>query len=352
LRCSPFAGFRVGEALRPGPGRPRKPIPNRWGVDLDKPLISVEEQRLRDRCAALFDVWLARKFSGLATSQIQHNAPLVGNLLRMFGKEHFAAEQPHREFVESILGVRDRHQHLKWSLGSAWTLAERWEAQEPGQCRTVLPRRAMQAMVSVALLWRWWRLAAVLCCGFACPFHPSELISIKKVDMILPSDALEEDEEYRTYIRILEPKTRTRGPRRQHGCVDDPEVTNYLEALYGGAPADEPIYPAGKNAFRTRWNKICLILGINPADVPGGAVPAVIRGSAATEIFKRTEDVVLTQWRGRWQRQKTLEYYLQETGGHSFLSLQTEETRARVRLAASAAPALLAAATCELSFCR
>ena len=346
-----YTNRRMGEAAVPGP-RPRKAIGPRIGIDLEKPVISAEEVTLRSRAVREFDDWLASSFANLTTGQIRTNGALLGMLLREYGKERFAAHGTEREFREAILGIRDRYQDLRWSLGSAWELAERWNLHEPGQVRTVLSKKVMQAMVTVALFWKWYRFAGLLLCGFSCPFHPSELYSIRKVDLVLPSDLLEDDEESEMYIRIAEPKTRHRGPRRQHGAIDDPLVIAYMEALFGGAGLSEPLFPPGKNAFRNRWDRICLKLGIVPRDVPNGAVPAVIRGSAATQMFKHTKSIPLTMWRGRWQVQKTLEYYLQETGGHSFLAHQSEQTRDNIAVAAVAAGSLIRAAIIEISLAR
>jgi len=346
-----YTNRRLGEAENPGP-RPRREAPSRIGIDLERPVISLVEKALRDRCVGLFDDWLARRFCGLATSQICTNGALLSRLLREFGKEFFAQQGSEREFREAILGIRDRYQDLRWTLGGAWELAERWSLHEPGKARTVLSKRVMQAMVSIALLWKWYRFAGLLLCGFTCPFHPSELYAIKKIDLVLPSDQLEEGEGAELYIRILEPKTRFRGPRRQHGAVDDPLVIAYMEALFGGASPEEPVFPPGKNAFRNRWDKVCVKLGITPRDIPSGAVPAVIRGSAATQLFKQTKSIPLTMWRGRWQVQKTLEYYLQETGGHSFLALQSPATRENISIAAAAAGGLIRAAMVDITLRR
>ena len=50
-----------------------------------------------------------------------------------------------------------------------------------------------------------------------------------------------------------------------------------------------------------------------------GATPGVLRGSGATYFYQQTEHVPLLAWRGRWARQKTLEYYLQEVAAQMLL---------------------------------
>ena len=43
-----------------------------------------------------------------------------------------------------------------------------------------------------------------------------------------------------------------------------------------------------------------------------GVTPSVLRGIGATHLYLETEDLVKVAWRGRWARQKTVEFYLQE----------------------------------------
>ena len=50
-----------------------------------------------------------------------------------------------------------------------------------------------------------------------------------------------------------------------------------------------------------------------------GATPGTLRGSGATFLYGRTEDLPWIAWRGRWARQKTLEYYLQEVSAQLLL---------------------------------
>ena len=119
-----YTNRRMGEAEAPGP-RPRKAVGPRIGIDLEKPVISAEEVSLRSRAVREFDDWLASNFANLTTGQIRTNGALLGMLLREYGKERFAAQGTEREFREAILGIRDRYQDLRWSLGSAWELAER-----------------------------------------------------------------------------------------------------------------------------------------------------------------------------------------------------------------------------------
>ena len=51
--------------------------------------------------------------------------------------------------------------------------------------------------------------------------------------------------------------------------------------------------------------------------VPGlrkdrGVTPGSLRGSGATHLYLAAEDVQKVQWRGRWSRLKTVEFYLEE----------------------------------------
>ena len=127
--------------------------------------------------------------------------------------------------------------------------------------------------------------------------------------------------------------------------MDDQFLVRFLEAVLQGMPREERIFPQGKATFGTKWDWICKAYDIEPRDTRAGAVPATMRGSAATLLFQNTESIPITLWRGGWQRVQTLEYYLQETGGQTLLANLSPGSRSKVRDGASAAPELLLAAT-------
>lgn len=82
-------------------------------------------------------------------------------------------------------------------------------------------------------------------------------------------------------------------------------------------------------------------LGIPCKQKDRGATPGVLRGSGATFYYTCTEDLSWVAWRGRWSRQKTLEFYLQEVGAQMLIHELDSWAKARIFPLADASWAVL-----------
>eukprot|EP00439_Symbiodinium_sp_Y106_P083888 s861_g24.t1 len=164
-------------------------------------------------------------------------------------------------------------------------------------------------MTALALAWNWPSFVAVTLIGFLCMLHPSEFLYLRRADLILPSDAMASDRV--AYIHLRNPKT-ARFARRQHCRLEDKGVLNFLEAFCEAWSPDRLLYSGTANTYRTQWNAVMRHLGVPHNRASKGATPGVLRGSGATYLYLETEDLSKVQWRGRWARLKTVEFYLQE----------------------------------------
>lgn len=63
-----------------------------------------------------------------------------------------------------------------------------------------------------------------------------------------------------------------------------------------------------------------------------GATPGTLRGSGATHQYIESADISLIQWRGRWTRLRTLEFYIQEVAAQLFLGNLTDKARATISI--------------------
>ena len=72
--------------------------------------------------------------------------------------------------------------------------------------------------------------------------------------------------------------------------------------------------------------------------------PGAIRGSGATYFYLITEDVARIQWRGRWRRLETVEFYLQEVAARTLINDLPAESRECVLSFSAASSAVLSAA--------
>ena len=71
-------------------------------------------------------------------------------------------------------------------------------------------------------------------------------------------------------------------------------------------------------------------LGIPFKKADKGVTPGVLRGSGAMHLYLATEDLVKVAWCGRWARQKTVEFYLQEVAAQVVLQRLPPFSRARI----------------------
>ena len=78
-----------------------------------------------------------------------------------------------------------------------------------------------------------------------------------------------------------------------------------------------------------------------------GVTPGVLRGSGATHLYLETGDLVKVAWRGRWARQKTVEFYLQEVAAQVVLQRLPAHSRARIAGLAEFSARLVEAYACS-----
>ena len=120
------------------------------------------------------------------------------------------------------------------------------------------------------------------------------------------------------YIFIKNPKT-ARFARRQRARIDDDSLIFLIRCVFGGLPLSAFLFPASQAVFRRQWNGLFDHLGILRRQSEHGATPGVLRGSGATNEYLESSNISQTQWKGRWSRLRTLEYYIQEVAAQLFL---------------------------------
>ncbi|CAE7185797.1 unnamed protein product, partial [Symbiodinium microadriaticum] len=195
-------------------------------------------------------------------------------------------------------------------MTSAWQIDKKWQFAEPGESRPVISVPIVQAVTSLGLVWKWSRFVGVVLIGFLCMLHPSEYLMLTRGDLILPSDVLSRDRV--AYVAV----------QMTRFCV--------IEALFGHLPFDCRLYPGSKNTFRSQWNAVMQRLEIPFKQADKGVTPGVLRGSGVTHLYLETEGLVKVVRRGRWARQKTVEFYLQEVAAQVVLQRWPAQSRARI----------------------
>eukprot|EP00438_Fugacium_kawagutii_P003919 Skav224640 [mRNA] locus=scaffold1918:42447:43379:+ [translate_table: standard] len=267
------------------------------------------------QCVVAFRAWIESKCE-LNADEVFSDPAAVGWALRGYGIHCFEQGLPRYFFVYAITGVQDQFPQCRGYLNLAWQIDRKWQIHEPGQCRAVLPGIAIRAVVAVASLWGWHFWAGLVLLGFAAMLHPSEMVALTRKDLVFPKDVAYDMA--CLYIHLQNPKT-ARFARRQHGRIDDIQIICIVERIFADIPLSGRLYHGSMSLFRKQWDSIMQFLGIPHRQAQRGATPGTLRGSGATFLYGRTEDVSWVAWRGRWARTRTLEYYLQEVSAQLLL---------------------------------
>ena len=297
----------------PGPAQAPVRVP-RGPLDLRAGFTQGTADRMT-KCLEAFKVWVESElripFARLCTSP----TPLA-LALRGYGLHLYAAGFPRYLFVYAITAIQDAFPAFRQLMTPAWQIDKKWQHAEPGECRPVISEPIILALTSLGLMWRWPRFVGIVLIGFLCMLHPSEYLLLTRGDLLLPDDVFSKDRI--AYVAVRNPKT-ARFARRQHCRLEDESVLRFIEALFGDLPFDCRLYPGTKNTFRSQWNAVMQRLGIPFKKADKGVTPGVLRGSGAMHLDLATEDLVKVAWCGRWARQKTVEFYLQEVAAQVVL---------------------------------
>ena len=311
--------------IEPNPG-PRAGLPAPRGpMDMTVGFAASTSDRMA-KCFAGFRAWV-EEHAAISWTSLEGDLPGMVCALRGYGLFCFEAGYPRYLLVYAITAVQEYYPGARSIMGPAWQVDKKWQIHEPGQCRAVLPPVIVKAAVCLAALWKWPCWVAGVLLAFSAMLHPSELLALVRRDLVFPSDVNFDSDSL--FVRIRDPKT-SRFARRQHGKIDDPDIIQIIESVFGALPLNCRLMPGAISAFRRQWNCIMEKLGVPFRQTEKGATPGVLRGSGATYLYSCCEDVNWIAWRGRWARVKTLEYYLQEVAAQMLIHELSEKSKRKI----------------------
>ena len=328
-KCAHAGESRIGEASHPGPVSRR--VERDVNVLLGVPLVNPGTQRLQHRVWSDFQQWLAAQFSEETINQLFLCPALAVEVLRSYGVELYRSGHALYELRHLLALVQKMHPAVKPLLSTAWALVTQWEEINPVQHRQPLPEMLYKAMFSVAWMWGWKRFSAVLLLGFEGIARVGELLRARRSDLVLPSDLGDPDLKA-VFLKIRKPKSMRRGKGRvQHVKVSNPSAVNFLERVYSDLEDFLLLFPLSAAAFRARWQKLLLALGLPKHLQP---TPGSLRGGGAIAAYRRGESIQSIMWRMRLVSISTLESYLQELAAETFMSQLPVAAKSKIRSAA------------------
>lgn len=240
----------------------------------------VETNKRRVGCYNDFCGWIKKELHLPLTGE--HFPPLrMSEALTGYGKHLFYSGLPKYLFAETINAVIDRFPNYKGQISAAWTTLSKWEEAEPVDRAMIMPPSIFRAAISLSLLWGWYKFAGAMLLGFHGLLRPSEILPLKRSDLVLPRDVL--SDERICYVKILRSKT-SRFMLRQNARVSDELTVVYLDSLFGCLANTETLFGCSTSFFRTRWNRLFKHLGIPTSERARGLTPKALRGSGASLV--------------------------------------------------------------------
>ena len=152
----------------------------------------------------------------------------MSEALTGYGKHLFYSGLPKYLFAETINAVIDRFPNYKGHISAAWTTLSTLEEAEPVDRAMIMPPSIFSG-----------HLVAAMLLGFHGLLRASEILPLRRCDLVLPRDVL--SDEQILYVKILRSKT-SRFMLRQHARVSDELTVLYLDALFGCSANTEPLF--------------------------------------------------------------------------------------------------------------
>lgn len=322
---------RIGEAGNPGPRVNSRRTPRSENLLLDAALVEPGTAILGERIWETFKQWCLRDLSNEAFLSLTASPETIVPLIEMFGR--FLFTQGHSIYIlrQLITYIQRWRPSFRGRLGGAWQLISRWESIEPLHHRTPLPAVVYRAMVTVGILWKWYRWAGVMMIAYEGICRPGEAINALRSDLVLGRDLVVEDIST-SYLIIRKPKGRRRGIGSvQHVKIENLEVSLYLDRVFGRLERHEPLFAGSPAAFRTRWDTVLKFLQI-PLSL--ALTPASLRAGGAISAYRQNQEIAKILWRMRLRHIGTLQHYLQEVGAATIFSELPSRSRFLVESAA------------------
>lgn len=313
---------------------PRPAAGPRNREDLERGRVLAATAALRHQLFADFTDWIKTQLvPAKPLASLAKNTPIaVAELLEEYGRVLYEKGASRRTFAETINVIQQRFPFLKTMMTGPWQLATTWENLHPTQVHPPIPKPLLEAMVSVAISWKWHRLALLLLLGFYALLRPAELYFLTAKNFVM-SEQTGLDKV--VLVQLLQTKSRTRGARFQSVRLEEPSVIAFLQKCLSVMTRTERVWPLSPALFRLRFDQVLTrACGLSKI-----VHPSSLRPGGATFLFQLwKEDIPKLQWRGRWLHVKTMLHYIQELGAVNVFDKLEPAQQSRVLLLAQLLP--------------
>ncbi|CAE7264968.1 Tnni3k [Symbiodinium natans] len=220
---------------------PRPASQPRDRKDLERGRVTEPTAQLRARLWQAFMEWVEMEEPGTPPflELIRADPIRVAMMVEEYGRVLYEQGSSRKNYAETLNALVQKHAYVKHFLTGPWRLLTTWESLWPGKVHPPCPLPLLQAMVTTAVAWEWFRFALLLLIGFYALLRPCELISLTVKDFILSSDSGCDSV---MFIKLRMVKSRTRGAKMQSVRLDVPYVVAFTKKCFKVMARDEKIW--------------------------------------------------------------------------------------------------------------
>ena len=181
-------------------------------------------------------------------------------------------------------------------------------------------------------------VAGMLALTWGALLRVGEFTQAVRSDLLLPVDTNFTNSF--ALLALKEPKTRFTAARHQSAKLDIPDLLKIVHLAFSRLKPFQKLWPKSGQTLRVRFRQILLELGIGPNTKLNGKGLDLgsLRPGGATWMIQQCEDPTFTRRRGRWVNEKTMEIYIQEISCFQFLTVLSDNARAKVYTLGEAFP--------------
>eukprot|EP00438_Fugacium_kawagutii_P017413 Skav229252 [mRNA] locus=scaffold2154:303067:303867:+ [translate_table: standard] len=206
----------------------------------------------------------------------------------------------------ALASIQFHRPQVKGQLVWSWKLAKTWSQLELPTRATPLTPELLMSLAGQCFTWRKPRMGWLLVLGFTGLLRTTELLSLRKKDVILPaiSHPLQE-------AVLLLPSTK--GTKRSlvpldKIVIDEAVGIQALRHLCEGLRPGETLSQLSNYKFRKLWSALLEELELHGQ----GYQPYSLRRGAATSAYKEGMSLDALITKGRWQHMSTARIYLDQ----------------------------------------
>eukprot|EP00971_Amphidinium_carterae_P246903 4903637-Amphidinium_carterae.1 len=282
-----------------------------------------------------FLCWLSTnypQFQGATADSLAMEPQTLSDLLCVYLQTLAEQNAPRTWGVEVLAGWQHYYPGLQGALGIAWGRQRVWNRSQMTSMRIPLPLEIALAISVVAKCWGRTRIAVALLLTYHCMLRPGETASLRRQDLIFPSDI--HGDQNSGVVCIQHSKTSTRFAQLQSVVVEDPLLLQLLFRTFGRDPPKRMLVHGGLRELVKTFIAIKGHLGLSAAPY----VLAGYRGGGACEYLRRTTNLSYLQFRGRWTTTRSMWHYLQlglAASTYQAVPLDTQKTIMQLAACAS-----------------